>query len=1118
MNLKATIISIVSFLIIGLTGVLLYCYWPAIKGTVDDSKYLTAEQGQELYDKGFADGSKSESELTEQVNYYKELIDEYNVQVDTLNNEISLLNSQIENLNVNNQDYKKQITNLQNQKETLENEVENLSVLKTENEQTIISLNNEIKDLENQIAVLEYSNEDKTSEIESLKKQVASLQNVNIQLEKINETNSQTITNLNIQIDSLNIQISDMTSQIQNNSSIVTSLNNRISELEKSVAYYEEYISKLENSEQIVVTFEFDNSIYKVELIKPNTICNIENPISTDYIKFNYWTINNEQIDLSLYTFTTSTKVVANVTYYNKVEFKVDNNVYNNQFVLVNSYSTLPTNPLKDGYEFDGWTLNGVDVVNPLEIEVSEDITYIAKFTKLHNVQFIVNGNEYYITTIRNGNKLVNVNYENTDYEIFNGWTLNGVVVDVTAEPIYSDTIFVADITYKYDVKFMVEDELYNSQVIIQNNYCEVPTNPHIYSKEFIGWSLDGVNVVDVTSVEITKNETFVAIFNELIGLSSSIDVGSSAYFSHVNNGKSYHYSTGKTSDNVFYISELFSLDLETKEVRDLTTLVSSKKLDLNTTFFKDGYLYGFNNTKTKLYKIDLENESSSSVDFRLTGTSYNWYVTDNSTSPATQITNLSSYKTINNIKYNCMLEDGWVLYNISLSSTNYESLILMNLKVNYSTGEHKLFEPRVRNDETILSYSYEFLGKYENWLVFSIKYSDGYKFQVYDCVQGSSYTLDMNYIKNVNLYNYVGFYKSYYENENSKLYFTNNSCVIEFNVDKNNRLSFVNAISSSNSEHYQKAIIFNKMQELNGVNYYFNGQNLMTYNKSTGVSTIVATCNKTITGISVYKNSIILNCDGCCYVYYEDVIELNGSSMFMSSQYTSIVFDYYTSDNKYLVDGVNVIENITPTILVSEEDGRSINQYVIDSKVYVLSNSSISLINCSAMFRQCTSLTTLILNNFATANCVDMNNMFRQTSLTTLDLTNFVTTNVKNMSSMFKLMTNLTSVNLSNFDTSNVDEIGGLFYSCTSLKEVDLSSFDTSNVRMFNDTFAGCTNLEKIFVSDLWSTESCTISSNMFFNCSKLHSDTSNVSYDGTKIDIIMANYETGYLTLKTA
>ena len=54
-------------------------------------------------------------------------------------------------------------------------------------------------------------------------------------------------------------------------------------------------------------------------------------------------------------------------------------------------------------------------------------------------------------------------------------------------------------------------------------------------------------------------------------------------------------------------------------------------------------------------------------------------------------------------------------------------------------------------------------------------------------------------------------------------------------------------------------------------------------------------------------------------------------------------------------------------------------------------------------MFYNCSSLTSLNLNNFNTNNVIDMSSMFSNcSSLTDLDLSNFNTSNVKNMLNLF--------------------------------------------------------------------------------------------------------------------
>ena len=193
-----------------------------------------------------------------------------------------------------------------------------------------------------------------------------------------------------------------------------------------------------------------------------------------------------------------------------------------------------------------------------------------------------------------------------------------------------------------------------------------------------------------------------------------------------------------------------------------------------------------------------------------------------------------------------------------------------MNIKVNYTTGEYELFEPLTREDGSISVATYKFLGKYENWLIFTSNYSSGYKFKVYDCLTGSIYSTNTDYTKNA----YVNessskASKPYYDAASSKLYFTDSSYIVEFYVNNDNTLSFVSAINSSTSDVYKKASMIPKQVEYNEIHYCYEGTYLKTYDFNTNTSTLLISCGKTITGISKHKNSIILHCDGYCFVYF---------------------------------------------------------------------------------------------------------------------------------------------------------------------------------------------------------------------------------------------------------
>ncbi len=443
---------------------------------------------------------------------FEKLINSYRDTITTQSDQISQLNSEVSNLKNTNKDYKTQVENLTAQRENLETQVETLNSIKTNNDATISELNRQIDDLNNKLIALQGEKDQYVTQIESLNSQIANLQSLNTQLQTTNELNLQTITGLNNQITSLTTQINDLNYQIQNNSTSVNALNNKIAELQKSVSYYEQYIASLESGEQVVATFEFAGSVYNIQVVNKNDIVTVTTPTSTAFVIFNGWTVNGEIVDLSTYQITANTKFVADVTYKYEVNFVVDEENYNSQIVVKDNKATVPANPTKAGYVFDGWTLNNsiVDVENYC---IAQNTTFVAKFSKLYSVIFKYEDTTISTQTIKNGNVANAVETTSTVYKVFNGWKVNNSIVDITSYKIIADTVFVADITYKYDVKFMVEDAEYNSQIIEKNAYATLPETPVKTNYRFVGWTLNGTDVVDVNNTTITENTTFTALF-----------------------------------------------------------------------------------------------------------------------------------------------------------------------------------------------------------------------------------------------------------------------------------------------------------------------------------------------------------------------------------------------------------------------------------------------------------------------------------------------------------------------------------------------------------------------------------------------------------------------------
>lgn len=110
-----------------------------------------------------------------------------------------------------------------------------------------------------------------------------------------------------------------------------------------------------------------------------------------------------------------------------------------------------------------------------------------------------------------------------------------------------------------------------------------------------------------------------------------------------------------------------------------------------------------------------------------------------------------------------------------------------------------------------------------------------------------------------------------------------------------------------------------------------------------------------------------------------------------------------------------------------------------------------------TAMFADCSSLSTLDLSGFNTSQVTDMSNLFSFcSSLASLDLSGLDTSEVEDMTHMFLGCSELTTLDLTSFDTSMAKSMDYMFYDCSSLKSVSLS-------QKFSFTGRGITRLCKL-------------------------------------------------------
>jgi len=264
---------------------------------------------------------------------------------------------------------------------------------------TITTQTDQISQLNSQITTLTNNNKDYRVQISNLNTQVENLQTLVNQLNATNDSNTATISILNNQIKLLNNQIESMQSVMTDNDRTIINLNNRITELEKSIEYYESYISDLETESQVVATFEFDGSIYNIQVLNKGGYASVVNPTSTEYVIFNGWMVDDVIIDLSTYQINDNTKFVANATYKYSVKFEVDGLVVNSQIIEKDKFVTIPEEPTKEGYSFVGWSVDGSTIIDLTQYSIINDVKFIAVF-KMQTATVTILDKQYGTTNI----------------------------------------------------------------------------------------------------------------------------------------------------------------------------------------------------------------------------------------------------------------------------------------------------------------------------------------------------------------------------------------------------------------------------------------------------------------------------------------------------------------------------------------------------------------------------------------------------------------------------------------------------------------------------------------------------------------------------------------------
>ena len=139
---------------------------------------------------------------------------------------------------------------------------------------------------------------------------------------------------------------------------------------------------------------------------------------------------------------------------------------------------------------------------------------------------FEFDGKVYSIQIVPKGSTVTIANPPSTEGVIFNGWTVNGQPVTLSEYPLNANTKFVADVSYKYVVKFSVDGVVKSTQLVDKGKYAETPTSPKKANYTFKYWTLDGNLEVELDKYPITCDTTFIAKFARLYTVSFQYEDG----------------------------------------------------------------------------------------------------------------------------------------------------------------------------------------------------------------------------------------------------------------------------------------------------------------------------------------------------------------------------------------------------------------------------------------------------------------------------------------------------------------------------------------------------------------------------------------------------------------
>lgn len=310
----------------------------------------------------------------------------------------------------------------------------------------------------------------------------------------------------------LELEVEYLSTSIESKQKEIALLTKQNSDYLKSIDYYKNFITTLETETSAVATFMYDGKVVHMEVLTKGSCATFNQPEDTEYLKFNYWMVNNEQVDLASYPVNTNTTFVANIEKSYDVTYYVENELYDSKIVLDGNNLPTITEPTKTGYNFVGWSLDKVTILDSNYI-VTNNIELYALFeAKTWNISYVANDDVVNTEKVKTDNSPIGYSIEDTDRQKFLGWSIDGSnIINIPEQIISADTTYIAVFEYYYSVNYVVDGRTEKSVLIKSGEFVTAYTPNSNQNYEFIGWTLDGATIVDITTIQVTADTNIIA-------------------------------------------------------------------------------------------------------------------------------------------------------------------------------------------------------------------------------------------------------------------------------------------------------------------------------------------------------------------------------------------------------------------------------------------------------------------------------------------------------------------------------------------------------------------------------------------------------------------------------